>query len=125
MKKKIFGGIAVLAIAAVAIWNMSLNSNSQNSSLSEIQLANVEALADNENGYGWLWEKNWQSCQTGGQIIVHTSSGSISAGTYVYSIGLEAALSASSYSYTIIPPSSGQKSYCYDGWSFCSANDCR
>ena len=43
MKKKIFGGIAVLAIAALATWNVSLNS--QNSSLSEIQLANIEALA--------------------------------------------------------------------------------
>jgi hypothetical protein len=43
MKKKIFGGIAVLAIAAVAVVNVNLNS--QNNDLSDISLANVEALA--------------------------------------------------------------------------------
>jgi hypothetical protein len=46
MKKYIISGIAVLAIAAVAAWNVSMNS--QNSALSDIQLANVEALADGE-----------------------------------------------------------------------------
>jgi hypothetical protein len=124
MKNKILGLTAVVIIVAVATINSTLSSGKANS-LSDLQLANVEALADNENGYGWLWEKNWQSCQTGGQIIVHSSSGSISAGTYVYSVALEGSLSASNYSYTVIPPSSGQKSYCYDGWSFCSSNDCR
>ena len=43
MKKKIFGGIAVLAIAAVAALN--LNFNTQSNDLSAINLANVEALA--------------------------------------------------------------------------------
>lgn len=47
MKKYIFGGIAVLAIATVAAWNMNLNSQSNN--LSEISLANVEALAGETN----------------------------------------------------------------------------
>jgi hypothetical protein len=47
MKKKIlFGGIAVLVIAAVAAWNVSLNS--QKSELSDTMLANVEALAQSE-----------------------------------------------------------------------------
>jgi hypothetical protein len=43
MKKIILGGIAVVVIAAVAAWNMGLNS--QKSDLSDISLANVEALA--------------------------------------------------------------------------------
>ncbi|GHT65362.1 hypothetical protein AGMMS50239_24960 [Bacteroidia bacterium] len=47
MKKKIFGGIAVLAIAAVAAWNVNLNS--QKSDLSDVFLANVEALAQGES----------------------------------------------------------------------------
>jgi hypothetical protein len=126
MKKKVFCGIAAyVIIAAVAAWNVSVNFSSQKNELSDISLANVVALADNENGYGWLWEKHWVSCQIGGQIIVHSSGGSISAGTYVYSVALEAALSNSYYSFTVIPAGSGQKSYCYDGWSFCWSNDCR
>lgn len=48
MKKKIFGGFAVLAIATVAVWNVSLGS--QSSELSGISLANVEALAAGESG---------------------------------------------------------------------------
>jgi hypothetical protein len=43
MKKKILGGIAVLAIAVVAAWNVNLSS--QSNDLSDISLANVEALA--------------------------------------------------------------------------------
>ena len=47
MKKKILGGIAVLAIATIAAFNVSLSSQA---SLSDISLANVEALAGNESG---------------------------------------------------------------------------
>jgi hypothetical protein len=43
MKNKILGGIAVLAIAAVAVMNVSLGSKSND--LSAVSLANVEALA--------------------------------------------------------------------------------
>ena len=46
MKKKIFGGIAILAIAAVAAWNVSLNSQKSNNLL--VGLNEVEALADPE-----------------------------------------------------------------------------
>ena len=49
MKKKIFGGIAVLAIAVVAAWNV--NVNSRTNGMSDVQLANVEALAG-ESGSG-------------------------------------------------------------------------
>lgn len=47
MKKKIIGGIAVLTIAAAAAFNVSLNAQEEN--LSNISLANVEALADGES----------------------------------------------------------------------------
>jgi hypothetical protein len=55
MKKYVFGGIAVLAIAAVAAWNVNLNSQRENL-LSDFALANVDALAGengchNTNGY--------------------------------------------------------------------------
>jgi len=43
MKKKIFGGIAVLAIAAAAAFNV--NFSAQSNGLSDVSLANVEALA--------------------------------------------------------------------------------
>ncbi|MCY4778300.1 NVEALA domain-containing protein [Sphingobacterium sp. UT-1RO-CII-1] len=45
MKKKILGAVAVVAIAAVATFNMNINNNDE---LSAISLANVEALAMNE-----------------------------------------------------------------------------
>jgi hypothetical protein len=59
MKKKILSGSALLAIAAVAGWNVSINS--QKSDTSGLSLANVEALAGendchNTNGY-----KSWST----------------------------------------------------------------
>ena len=48
MKKKIFGGIVILAIAAVAAFNVNFDTKSNK--LSDISLANVEALATPENG---------------------------------------------------------------------------
>lgn len=48
MKKKIIGGIAVLAIAAVAAFNV--NMNTQETNLSLLSLANVEALAGENDG---------------------------------------------------------------------------
>jgi hypothetical protein len=44
--KFILGSFAVLVVAAVAAWNVSVNLNSQkHNGLSDISLANVEALA--------------------------------------------------------------------------------
>jgi len=43
MKKKIFGGIAVLAIVTVAAWNM--NFGSKMNGMPDVMLSNVEALA--------------------------------------------------------------------------------
>jgi|SRR5690554_1842698 len=47
MKKKFFVGIAVLAIAAIAAFNVNLNTGQKND-MSVLVLANVEALANNE-----------------------------------------------------------------------------
>ncbi|GAB6008837.1 NVEALA domain-containing protein [Dysgonomonas reticulitermitis] len=49
MKKKIIGGIAILAIAAVAAFNVNLNL-AQESNMSPLALANIEALAQSEGG---------------------------------------------------------------------------
>ncbi|WP_313381507.1 NVEALA domain-containing protein [Proteiniphilum saccharofermentans] len=58
MKKKIFVGIAVLAMAAIAAFNVNLNTNSE---VSLLTLANVEALAQCEN-----------KVEVNGQIITTT-----------------------------------------------------
>ncbi|MDR1340079.1 MAG: NVEALA domain-containing protein [Prevotellaceae bacterium] len=42
-KKKIFGSLAILAIAAMAVFN--INVNSRDKSLSDVALKNIEALA--------------------------------------------------------------------------------
>jgi hypothetical protein len=51
MSKKIIGSIALLAIAAVAVWNVNLETKSNE--LAGISLANVEALATSEEGSGY------------------------------------------------------------------------
>lgn len=61
MKKIILGGIAALAIAAIAIWNVNLG-NSQKSELSNLALANVEALAGEGN---WLCPNGCYSGSSG------------------------------------------------------------
>ena len=52
MKKKIFGGLLVLAIAAVAAFNLNLNS--EDSGFSLLSLVNVEALAGDDENTGKL-----------------------------------------------------------------------
>jgi len=44
MKKNIFVGVAVIAIAAVAAWNMNISSKPNG--MSNVKLANIEALAE-------------------------------------------------------------------------------
>jgi hypothetical protein len=57
MSKKLFGGIVILAIAAVAAWNVNLNS--QSNDLSDIALTNVEALASENNCHNTNGYKTW------------------------------------------------------------------
>jgi len=49
MKKKIFGGIAVLVIAVAVAFNVNLNLKKSNSYVSFLGLANVDALASGED----------------------------------------------------------------------------
>lgn len=49
--KKLFGIIALAAIAAAAGWNFSQNQNEVE--MSDLALANVEALARGEGGPDW------------------------------------------------------------------------
>ncbi|GHT61468.1 hypothetical protein AGMMS50239_12430 [Bacteroidia bacterium] len=58
MKKIILSGAALLAIAAGAVFNVNLNS--QSNKLSAVSLANVEALAGFEfNGTDWDTDDHW------------------------------------------------------------------
>jgi hypothetical protein len=49
MKKFILGGVAAIVIAVLAVVNVNLNSQNDNL-LSDLALANVEALASGEGG---------------------------------------------------------------------------
>ncbi|GAB6013262.1 NVEALA domain-containing protein [Viscerimonas tarda] len=58
MKKKIFGSLAILAIAAVTVLNVNLGS--QSNKMGDIMLANIEALADFEfNNQNWTDSEQW------------------------------------------------------------------
>ncbi len=70
MKKKIFGGIAVLAIAAFAAFNM--NVNTQENQASSLTLANIEALAQNESG-GTIYYVNPCPKHSGNECSSRTS----------------------------------------------------
>ena len=51
MKKKILGGLAIMAIAAISALNVNFNIGHKDFQ-SEIFMANIEALAQNESGSG-------------------------------------------------------------------------
>jgi hypothetical protein len=70
MKKYILGGIAAVAIAAVAVINVNLGSKSND--LSDVSLANIEALAIEIGSTGqWtvtvLGMHSWR-CDAGGSV---------------------------------------------------------
>jgi phosphatidylserine synthase len=48
MKKKFFCGVAAIAVATVAAWNVYL-STQVNNKMTDVMLANMEALAQGEN----------------------------------------------------------------------------
>jgi hypothetical protein len=53
--KKIIYGIAVLAVVGVVAFNVNLETK-KSGEVSLMALANIEALADGENGNaGWFW----------------------------------------------------------------------
>lgn len=55
MNKKILVGIAIVLVIAFAGYGLSKSVNNSNAELSELSLANVEALAQNENGGDNSW----------------------------------------------------------------------
>ncbi|GHT10525.1 hypothetical protein FACS189432_08750 [Bacteroidia bacterium] len=61
MKNKIFGGFAMLAIVAIATFNVSFNSLKSNN-LTDILLANVEQLAMAEDLPEVVIECSYPSC---------------------------------------------------------------
>ncbi|GAB6008820.1 NVEALA domain-containing protein [Dysgonomonas reticulitermitis] len=65
MKQKIFGSLIVLAIATVAAFNVNLNL-AQESSMSALALANVEALAGENGGQGIF------KCEPGYNKLIYT-----------------------------------------------------
>ncbi|GAB6008829.1 NVEALA domain-containing protein [Dysgonomonas reticulitermitis] len=75
MKKKIFGSLIVIAIAAVAAFNVNMNL-AQESNMSALALANIEALATPETGAGITTQID---CQNNGgywnMALVCSSSG--------------------------------------------------
>ncbi|GAB6008827.1 NVEALA domain-containing protein [Dysgonomonas reticulitermitis] len=76
MKKKIFGSLIVIAIAAVAAFNVNMNPV-QESNMSPLALANVEALAQSETN-------NNPYCHNGG---VGATSCAISSGITIVILG--------------------------------------
>ncbi|MGF7469297.1 NVEALA domain-containing protein [Alcaligenes nematophilus] len=74
MKKKILGALAVVAIAAVAAFNMNINNNDE---LSAISLANVEALAMNESGGSTGCANNCSGAYCGSYSLTNGQTGSL------------------------------------------------
>ena len=70
MKKIILGGIAAIVIAALAVVNVNLNSQSENL-LSDLVLANVEALAQESGDYN----KSYVHCD--GTDVICLGNGSL------------------------------------------------
>ena len=63
MKKKILSGVFALALHATAGFGVN-KSMSNKAQLSDLALANVEALADSESGGGEvLWSREDEDCE--------------------------------------------------------------
>jgi len=62
MKKKLLSSLAVLAVAAVATFNVSLDS--KKNGLTDVMLANVEALAQEPGSFGacFIEKDTYNSC---------------------------------------------------------------
>jgi len=70
MNRKILFGLAVLAIAVLATFNVTVSSKGDG--LSDLSLANVEALARNENNGSCKWRSERM---TGGYLAICDSKG--------------------------------------------------
>lgn len=62
--KKLFGIIVIATIAVAANWNFNNSKNEVN--LSDLTLANIEALAQSESDYDKkIWERHYREDNTG------------------------------------------------------------
>lgn len=62
--KKLFGIIVIATIAVAASWNFNNSKNEVN--LSDLTLANIEALAQSESDYDKkIWERHYREDNTG------------------------------------------------------------
>lgn len=77
MKNKVLGAITAIVIAAMVAFN--LNVNSDTNELSDLNMSNIEALANGESG----------GCYAGG---VGSSSCSIDAGIEILGVGVAGGL---------------------------------
>lgn len=75
MKKKILGGIAILAIAVVAAFNVNISV--QENGLSDISLDNVEALASEGSSGNRIRHMYWDGGMGGGMVKKCLSGGII------------------------------------------------
>ena len=124
MKKFYFAVAGSIVLYAAGFTGYKIYDNYQASKFSDLMLENLEALARGEFP-GLLWKKEWVKCPIAGQIILSSDCAGFSAGTYAYSLDLLAQLSSCTYTMTVVEPHEGEKSYCRDGWNFCSKDDCR
>jgi hypothetical protein len=127
MKKKIFGGIAVLAIAALAAINVTLNS--QNNKLSGLTLSEINAgawsfwdgLENTFQGQGWTKDEREikVECQSGS----NTSGAGVSTGVSVSYGGVTVSTNTSA-NVGGSTPAGTSKITCGYGSDNCSSTDC-
>lgn len=130
MKTKILGGFSVIVIASLAAFNLNLNSNSQNSDLSYLDLnvlAYAQSIAEDANSAdGNLWKEYFYDCYINGQIRVEQGCAGISAGIHSGTSDIIAKLDLCGAKYTYAGGTPGVKSYCFDGPNLCWSNsDCQ
>ena len=70
MKKNLLKGLAVAAFAMIAGYNV-YQAHSETEGMSELMLANVEALAGGENGsFNCRWDSSYTICYLNGSQLV-------------------------------------------------------
>lgn len=64
MKKRFLSVVFITLIAVISGWNFTHNEEDDKTTLSDLALANVDALAQSEGGIVncWLTEDIWQWC---------------------------------------------------------------